>query len=1673
MLGLRDYARRVLWLLALVALGTASFAATTQTHYYAYDAVHDSQGVIAPWYTGLNGQCDLRVRIAAETLKRYPWTPPGKAVVEVPEYVFNPGWHISADGTITPSTMGGGDGDLGCRAWVVLISLVHYYRYSGDPAALAHITYTADVLLDYCLTPADHPWPNFLVSAPFRGVAYGQADPHGYIQLDFAAGCAVGLIKAYQLTGRTRYLDAAKHWADLLAQKRNTTPGADPWGRYANPEDVPWSNKLTGGVASFVLLFDELIRLGYPGTGNDIVQARDAALAYIRDTLLPVWTVDETWGHSYNDWDDPVQAGNVTEAVCWVMMAHKDYFPNWRSDVRNILSLFLNRTSVDTSSRGDVYSGSWAYPESSGCCGRSLWYATLEVGATFAHYGVEADSEWGRELARRQEIHSTYDIHESGVTEDNIDGGTIVNGGWFKIAVPEALWFVLSAMSWLPDQLGANRENHVMRTSGTVTSVVYGRGRISYSTYDAPANSIDVLRLAFTPTSITANGNALASRSDLSANGYALKTLSNGDCIVSIRHDDSTSIVVTGSDPQAQIDDSVLTYSGPWTVSSDAGDYYGSARVCSSYGGWASYTFSGNQVRLIGRAGPAGGLADVYVDGVKQLVFIDCYCPVATHQHVLYYTNGLAAGSHTVKIVVRGAKNPKSSGTNIYIDGLQYSGATGSAGYGSGGGPTDAQRWILGYPGRPDYIDSRGNAWRPATEWTCRLGFMADIVAKAWWTQPAAGVITNTPDPELYRYGAHASDFTVDFTVGPGTYHARLKFAATRGIDSAANHVTIYINGQQTVSKMDVAATAGGINKAVDLVFNNITPRNGIIDFRFTGPSESGPAGEASVQAIEVGPGDDPDGNGAVPVTLPAGTNLLTNPGFEAGVTSDSGNSGTNPTDRGWTYAFGGPSETHVRPESSYSSEPAAGLPEYMAGSEALRISADGPAHAEIYQDVAVKPDADYLAGAWVRARDLDGQGFGHGDGDSAGIIVRELDGLGNTIAEYPKAAVSSAGPYAFVSTRLHTTPSTVQLRFALDTVIGCTPEHGSVTYDGCLVDGPAAPVTVKGTVTSAGSPLEGVTVRLGSRSAVTGADGTYSFINEPRTWKCVVMTASKAGYYTETRCRTLSQNVNTVDFRLVLLPENNLLTNPGWEDGAPRGSPWQGSNGRSGSGYGWTYSFPNPNKSYFEAESDYVWRQRYIHGGSEAMTATVTQNGQCVLSQTVDVLPNSSYTASVWLMALDWDGQGFGHGATDSAGMLVKELSSSGGIVRQHDKVALTRSTECYEYLSISFTTRPDTAKIVYVLDSVIACGYQHGGVIYDDSALDGPIPGASLCTVTGTVTSAGSPLGGVTVAIRTKTATTGPDGVYALPNVTASSGYSTITASKPGYFSENKYRVLSPPTATVGFDMVRLPANNLLANPGWEEGAPKGSPWGGSGGKTGAGYGWTYLFPNTHYSYFEAESDYLWRQRYYHSGSEAIAATVEGQGQCVLSQTVDVWPNAEYKASVWAMGLNLDGQGFGAYPTDAAILRIQEFDSLGNLISSRAKTIATAASADFVYGSMSLVTTPNTAKAKYVLDSLIWGRYTHGGVIYDDSVLEGPVAVATIADAKAMPDGSVIRLVNKQVSAVYVGRFYIEDVERICAIAVDRNQSIAVGDIVTVIGTLSTLNGERVITATSVVST
>ncbi len=83
--------------------------------------------------------------------------------------------------------------------------------------------------------------------------------------------------------------------------------------------------------------------------------------------------------------------------------------------------------------------------------------------------------------------------------------------------------------------------------------------------------------------------------------------------------------------------------------------------------GEASFRFTGTGVAIVGTMTQAAGRADVFVDGQKTGE-IDAYIVPNTNDNDLWHATGLRAGEHTVRIVLRGDKDERSTGTEVVIE---------------------------------------------------------------------------------------------------------------------------------------------------------------------------------------------------------------------------------------------------------------------------------------------------------------------------------------------------------------------------------------------------------------------------------------------------------------------------------------------------------------------------------------------------------------------------------------------------------------------------------------------------------------------------------------------------------------------------------------------------------------------------------------------------------------------------------------------------------------------------------------------------------------------------------------------------------------------------------------------------------------------------------------------
>jgi hypothetical protein len=134
--------------------------------------------------------------------------------------------------------------------------------------------------------------------------------------------------------------------------------------------------------------------------------------------------------------------------------------------------------------------------------------------------------------------------------------------------------------------------------------------------------------------------------------------------------------VKTGRYPSSYIDvfndtNCSISYSGEWTYyfppEGVQGNYDNDEHISTSAGASAELTWSGGGVMMTGTRGPNRGEMEVFVDGASQGI-IDLWNSTWRQRETLFSRLDLATGSHTLRIVVTGQKNPASSDYQVGID---------------------------------------------------------------------------------------------------------------------------------------------------------------------------------------------------------------------------------------------------------------------------------------------------------------------------------------------------------------------------------------------------------------------------------------------------------------------------------------------------------------------------------------------------------------------------------------------------------------------------------------------------------------------------------------------------------------------------------------------------------------------------------------------------------------------------------------------------------------------------------------------------------------------------------------------------------------------------------------------------------------------------------------------
>ena len=134
-----------------------------------------------------------------------------------------------------------------------------------------------------------------------------------------------------------------------------------------------------------------------------------------------------------------------------------------------------------------------------------------------------------------------------------------------------------------------------------------------------------------------------------------------------IKNETTPSTSVTLNVGTYQEDNSALVYTGTWK-SRNSNDYDNNAlKLGTATNSAVEFTFNGTSFEWYGTKANNRGIATVYIDG-KEVKSVDAYASSTAFTELLYKSDTLASGTHTVKIVASGSKNPLSSNIQIDLD---------------------------------------------------------------------------------------------------------------------------------------------------------------------------------------------------------------------------------------------------------------------------------------------------------------------------------------------------------------------------------------------------------------------------------------------------------------------------------------------------------------------------------------------------------------------------------------------------------------------------------------------------------------------------------------------------------------------------------------------------------------------------------------------------------------------------------------------------------------------------------------------------------------------------------------------------------------------------------------------------------------------------------------------
>ena len=446
------------------------------------------------------------------------------------------------------------------NAGMVQSLAIDWRNYSGDPSMLDIARQGLDHHLQNGTTPEDWEWAGvpyassdpgkttYQGSVKFEGTKKdrGRGDGPFVLEVDKIGDLGMAYLRFYEITGESKYLQAALRCADALAKhvrkgvhsSRQIDMGnislVSPWPFRVRAEKGEIVEEYTSHVVDNLRLLEELVRIkGCISLTDEKAQAYQKTAGMVWKWLYasdgPVKT--SIWKGYYEDiLLDPINLNRVNNSP----MEFARYLIKNPGHDRNIETTVPALIWWVKNTFGEP--GMNAINEQT-MCYKPMGSHTARYASICALWYERTGNEWFREEAFRHFNYASYMAEPDGVVQV---GPTWGNEIWFCDGYTDYIRHFMEGLAAIPEWVPAG-ENHLLRSSSVVRAIAYSDKQLAFTTFDN--STMAVLRLASEPVSVRAGDKSLPLVTSEQEDGYTWRPLAVGG-VLKVNNKSGNTVVV-------------------------------------------------------------------------------------------------------------------------------------------------------------------------------------------------------------------------------------------------------------------------------------------------------------------------------------------------------------------------------------------------------------------------------------------------------------------------------------------------------------------------------------------------------------------------------------------------------------------------------------------------------------------------------------------------------------------------------------------------------------------------------------------------------------------------------------------------------------------------------------------------------------------------------------------------------------------------------------------------------------------------------------------------------------------------------------------------------------------------------------------------------------------------